>query len=452
MSEREDIIVAPATATGGALSIVRVSGEGSIALCDTLFRGRKPLSEAPTHTLHYGTIQAGEELVDEVVVSLFRAPHSYTGEESVEISCHGSRYIVGRILALLIERGARMATAGEFSVRAFLNGRLDLAQSEAVADLIASESRTAHDVALGQMRGHFSERLASLRHRLLHLSSLLALELDFSEEDVTFADRSLLAHELNLIKEEIVRLEESFRLGNVLREGVPVAIVGAPNAGKSTLLNRLVGEERALVSDIAGTTRDTIEERIQIDGVSFRLIDTAGLHESEDYLEQLGMERTREVLQKAHIVLQIIDATDLHPVTLPEVEGRRDIRIYNKVDALSDESRERMAYLLRNDKEALMLSAKRGDGVDALRRMLRETVDTSALERGETLVTSARHVEALHRASEALKAASTSLFLGLNDFLAEDVRHIAHHLGTITGEITSDDILHSIFANFCIGK
>ncbi len=449
MYTQSDIIVAPATASGGALGIIRMSGEGAIALCDQIFRGKNSLTTASTHTLHYGTLEVSGEVIDEVVVSLFRAPHSYTGEESVEISCHGSRYIQQRLLAALIDLGARMATPGEFSMRALLGGRLDLSQAEAVADLIASESRAAHTMALDQMRGHYSQHLAQLRDKLLEQSALLELELDFSEEDVAFVERSTLRQHLEKIGQEIQRLEESFRLGNVLRDGVVVAIVGEPNAGKSTLLNRLAGDERALVSEIAGTTRDTIEECIQIEGVIFRLIDTAGLHETSDHLEQLGIERTHSAIRKARIVLQLVDASQptFTPIAIREEQER--LLVYNKCDKLSDAERKQLA----TTPATLLISAQRGDGIEFLRQTLRQKVDTSALDRGESIVSNARHAEALHLASEALVRCLNAFDADLSsDLLAEELRQVAHHLGTITGTITSDDILKSIFSTFCIGK
>ena len=468
MRSEGEIIVAPATASGGALAVVRLSGEGSIALCDRFFRGRSPLSEAPSHTLRFGALYDGEEMIDEVVLALFRAPHSYTGEESVEISCHGSSYIQRRIIELVISHGARMATAGEFSMRAYMNGRLDLSQAEAVGDLIAAESAAAHTLALRQMRGHYSQALDSLRNELIHLSSLLELELDFSEEEVEFADRETLERTMRKIGDELKRLEGSFRLGNVLREGVQVAIVGRPNVGKSTLLNRLSGEERALVSEIAGTTRDTIEQTIQIDGLLFRFIDTAGLHATSDRLEQMGIERTRAAIDHAHVVLCLMDANDPTPIEIPPL--RKDqilLRVANKCDlnpaffsaaevstsplsATGQTTEQRKEHI---ETSILAISAKTGAGIDNLRQTLRATIDTSELELGSTIVSNSRHLEALTHARLSLDAALSALAEGLpTDLQAEELRQVAHHLGTITGAITSDDLLHSIFANFCIGK
>ena len=309
MNVPTDTIVAPATASGGAIAVIRLSGPEAIACCDRIFRGRKPLAEAAGHTLHYGEVIDGDRMIDDVVAAIYRAPHSYTGEDAVELSCHGSHYIVSEIIALLLRSGARMAQPGEFTIRAFLAGRMDLAQAEAVADLIASDSRASHAMASTQMRGGYSAALGALRNELLQLASLLELELDFSEEDVQFADRARLREMMHRIESEITRLTDSFRLGNAIKKGVAVAIVGEPNVGKSTLLNRLLGEERALVSDIAGTTRDTIEETLNIDGVLFRFIDTAGLHDTADRLEQMGIDRTQEMIRRAQIVLQVVDAT-----------------------------------------------------------------------------------------------------------------------------------------------
>ncbi len=451
-----EIIVAPATVSGGALGMIRISGEGSISLCDKHFRGRKRLADAASHTLHFGGFYADDELIDEVVASLFHAPHSYTGEETVELSCHGSRYIQQRILRTLIESGARMATAGEFSIRAYLNGRLDLSQAEAVADLIAAESQAAHTLALRQMRGGYSHTLDHLHNRLIQLCALLELELDFAEEDVEFAQRSELADTMHAIEAELKRLEESFRLGNVLRDGVPVAIVGRPNVGKSTLLNALVGDDRALVSEIAGTTRDTIEESIQIGGVLFRFVDTAGLHETSDRLEQLGIERTHTAIDRARVVIHVVDPTDQNTIEpLHLRDDQQCLQVVNKCDLIDPNCAVTNWVEVggRETESTIRISAKRGEGIELLREALRQTVDTSGLERGETIVSNERHAEALHEARKAIQQAHMALTEELpSDLLAEELRQVAHHIGSITGTITSDDILHSIFANFCIGK
>ena len=438
-----NVIVAPATALGGAIAIIRMSGEGAVALCDRIFRGRRPLAEAKTHTLHYGTICDGERVVDDVVVAVFRAPHSYTGEESVEVSIHGSRYIAQEIIRLLCEQGARMAEAGEFSQRALAAGRIDLSQAEAVADIIASDSRAAHALATTQMRGGYSERLEALRGELLDITTLLELELDFSEEDVEFADRGRLRSMLEHTDSVVAQLMESFRVGNAIREGVAVAIVGRPNVGKSTLLNRLVGEDRAMVSDIAGTTRDTVEESVVIDDIRFHFIDTAGLHDTDDRLERMGIERTERAIRKAQIVLCMIEPSD-ERVELPELNDEQTLLlVVNKMDTTDD----------RGVEGAIYISARDGEGVDALRRALRDTVDTEGLYRGDVVVSNMRHFEALSRAHNSLQAAMSALDMGVSEeLLAEDIRCAINALAEITGRITSDDILKNVFSRFCIGK
>lgn len=450
-----DIIVAPATPTGGALCLVRLSGEGSIELCDRVFRGRRRLAEAATATLHYGEIVDGEKVVDDVVVSIFRAPHSYTAEESVEISAHGSRYVVERILALMVRCGARMAEAGEFTRRAFLAGRMDLSQAEAVADVIAADSHASHAVAATQMRGAYSQELEALRGQLLHITSLLELELDFSEEDVEFADRgellSLLAHTL----QRVDSLAASFALGNALKEGVTVAIAGRPNVGKSTLLNRLAGEDRAMVSEIAGTTRDTIEATANIGGVVYRFVDTAGLHATDDRLEQMGIKRTAEALRKARIILWLTDKDDSSVeedlIGYIPSEDQKIYRIITKID-LRTEGTAGAAWSEANY-PTIALSAKSGEGVDLLQKALREAVDTTGAYNGEVIVSNRRHHEALREAGRELEAAIVALKGGVpTDLLSEDIRQAIHLLGIITGEITTDDVLKNIFSRFCIGK
>ena len=438
-----DIIVAPATALGGAIAVIRVSGVGSIACCDSIFKGRKPLAEAKSHTIHYGTICDGERVVDDVVVAIFRAPHSYTGEESVEISIHGSRYIASEVIRLLCEGGARMAEAGEFSQRALAAGRIDLSQAEAVADLIAAESRAAHAIAATQMRGGYSEMLDALREELLNITTLLELELDFSEEDVEFADRERLLAMLEHTDTAVVRLVESFRVGNAIREGVSVAIVGRPNVGKSTLLNRLVGDDRAIVSEIAGTTRDTIEESIVIGDICFRFVDTAGLHDTDDRLEKMGIERTERAIRQAQIVLYMSEPSQ-SDVELPQLAAEQKvIVVVNKMDTTEK----------RDIEGAIYISARSGEGVDLLRKALRDTVDTEGLYRGDVIVSNMRHFEALNRAHHQLQSAITALNNGISEeLLAEDIRGAINALAEITGRITSDDILRSVFSRFCIGK
>ena len=441
--QSRDIIVAPATALGGAIAVIRMSGEGSIALCNRIFKGRKPLTEAASHTIHYGTICDGERVVDDVVVAIFRAPHSYTGEESVEISIHGSRYIASEVIRLLCEHGARMAEAGEFSQRALAAGRIDLSQAEAVADLIAAESRAAHAMAATQMRGGYSGTLDNLREELLNITSLLELELDFSEEDVEFADRERLSSMLEHTDSVVTHLMESFRVGNAIRDGVAVAIVGRPNVGKSTLLNRLVGDDRAMVSDIAGTTRDTIEESVVIDDIRFRFVDTAGLHDTNDRLEQMGIERTERAIREAQVVLYIMEPTQTE-LELPELDAEQTLLlVVNKIDTSEE----------RNIEDAIYISAREGEGIDALRQALRATVDTEGLYRGEVVVSNLRHFEALSRAHHDIEAALRALEAGISEeLLAEDIRSAITALAEITGRITSDDILRNIFSHFCIGK
>lgn len=441
--QNRDIIVAPATALGGAIAVIRMSGEGSVECCGRLFSGRKPLVKAKSHTIHYGTICDGERVVDDVVVAVFRAPYSYTGEESVEISIHGSRYIASEVLRLLCAQGARMAEAGEFSQRALAAGRIDLSQAEAVADLIAAESRAAHAVAATQMRGGYSALLDELREELLNITTLLELELDFSEEDVEFADRAKLRSMLSKTNDAVVRLMESFKVGNAIREGVAVAIVGRPNVGKSTLLNRLVGDDRAMVSDIAGTTRDTIEESVVIDDIRFRFVDTAGLHDTDDKLEKMGIERTEKAIQKAQIVLYMTEPTQSE-LDLPELSNEQTLLlVVNKIDTSSERAVE----------DAIYISAREGVGVDELRKALRATVDTEGLYRGDVVVSNLRHYEALSHAHRDMLAAISALDSGISEeLLAEDIRSAITALAEITGRITSDDVLRNVFSRFCIGK
>ena len=439
-------IVAPATAEGGAVMVVRLSGNQAIEIADKMFRGRKRLSSAKGYTLHYGCIvDSAENTLDDAVVALFRAPHSYTGDDSVEITLHGSRHIVNSVLKQAIEHGARMATAGEFTRRAFLNGKMDLSRAEAVADVIASDSQWSHNIASTQMRGDYSSRLNALRDELLRLCSLLELELDFSEEDVEFADRSELKSIIDKVEQEINHLCSSFTLGNAIKNGVNVAIIGEPNVGKSTLLNRLIGDDCAMVSDIAGTTRDTIEATTIIDGIRFRFVDTAGLRTTDDRLEQMGIERTYRAISKAHIVLHLTTAESPDFSNYPtEANPQAYIRVVNKID--------KSAPTTCND-DIIYISAKADLGIDNLRERMRSAIDTSNINSGSVVVSNMRHYEALTLAREALGDAQRALDMNLSsDLISEDIRRIIHHLGEITGDITSDDILQSIFSKFCIGK
>lgn len=444
-----DTIIAPATAQGGAIAIVRVSGQEALEICDRIFHGSRPLAAAAGNTVHYGRILDGERVVDDVLATVFRAPHSYTGEDAVEISCHGSSYIVSEVLRLLIEAGGRMAQPGEFTIRAYLAGKLDLSQAEAVADLIASSTRAAHTMATNQMRGGYSDELEGLRDKLLNLTSLLELELDFSEEDVEFADRRALRETMELIGREIDRLRSSFALGNAIKEGVAVAIVGAPNVGKSTLLNRLLNEERAMVSEIAGTTRDVIEERANIGGVLFRFLDTAGIRTTGDRLEQMGIERTMESIRRAQVVIRLIDAQRLDEA-MPQIEVRpeqRVLTVVNKMDAAPEG--------FRLPEGAIGISAKRGEGIDELCGALRNAVDTEGLYHGDPVVSNSRHYEALTAARKSLDRALAGMDEGLPaDLLSEEIRPVIGHLGEITGRgaIAPDEVLANIFSKFCIGK
>ncbi len=441
---RTDTIVAPATGQGGAIAVIRVSGAEAFSITDRIFHSRRgTIAKADGYTILYGSIKDGDQTLDDVLVSVFRAPHSYTGENSVEISCHASSYIVKRLVELLIDAGARAASAGEFTQRAFINGKMDLSQAEAVADMIASSSQADHRIALNQMRGGFSRDLADLRSQLLKITSLLELELDFSEEDVEFADRSTMKSLLLAIQQQIDSLANSFRLGNALKNGIAVAIVGAPNVGKSTLLNRLLNDDRAMVSDIAGTTRDIIEEYCTIDGVRFRFMDTAGIRSTEDQLEQMGIDRTHNAIERADVVLLVSESgenTEIPTCNAPI------IKVFNKCDKTGI-----TAGIV--DDTTIYISAKNGDGIDSLRGLLRKVVDTQQLESGATIVSNMRHYAALSSASKAVTSALNGLGLSLtSDMLSEDIREVLFHLGEITGEITTDETLGNIFANFCIGK
>lgn len=444
--DTDTTIVAPATAVGGAVIVVRLCGPKAIAIADTMFRGKRPLTQAKGYTLHYGElVYDNGNIIDDVIVALFRAPHSYTGDDTIEITLHGSEYIASEVIRLAIERGATMATPGEFTRRAFLAGKMDLCRAEAVADLIASDSRWSHNVATTQMRGSYSEKLAALRSELLRLCSLLELELDFSEEDVEFADRTQLVSILKNIDSEIAKLKSSFALGQALKNGVTVAIVGEPNVGKSTLLNTLIGDDRAMVSNIAGTTRDTIEATTTIDGIRYRFIDTAGLRTTDDSLEQMGIDRTYRAIEKANIILHLVSADNPEFPAIDITDSQHYIKVINKIDN----------FTLSKDvcKDAVYISAKQEIGIDELRQRIRQTTDTSQLSSGSIVVSNMRHYAALNSAQESLHIALTALDNNTpSDLVSSDIRRILHHLGEITGEITSDDILHNIFSNFCIGK
>ena len=450
-----DTICAPATATGGALSVIRVSGPQAFAAVSAVCT--VCCDSVAANTVHYTHIKDGPELVDEAMVSIFRAPHSYTGEDSVEISCHGSRYIMNRVLELLIGKGCRMARPGEFSMRAFLNGKMDLSQAEAVADLISADNRATHQMALSQLRGHFSSELSGLRSQLLELTSLLELELDFSDhEDLEFADRSQLLQLATTIDDHVSRLAASFKTGQALKQGIPVAIVGKTNVGKSTLLNRLLKDDRAIVSDIHGTTRDTIEDTIDIQGVSFRFIDTAGLRQTSDQIEQIGIERTYQAIDRARIVLWLIDAepttADIADITARTAD-KALMPIWTKADTLPTPQ---VPYAAILSQPPLLISAMTGQGIEALETAIFAAADIPEQTEGDVIVSNIRHYEALCHAHEGLLLVIDGLTRQIpGDLIAEDLRDVLSALGDITGDsqiITSQDTLNHIFAHHCVGK
>ena len=462
----DSTICALATPGHGAIAVIRISGPDAIGITESVFQPAtqgKQLKEQQPNTIHFGTIQIGEEVVDEVLVSLFRAPHSYTGEDSVEISCHGSPYIQQRILELLVSHGAEPARPGEFTQRAFLNGKMDLSQAEAVADLIAAESEGAHRVAMQQLRGGFSDRLRSLREQLLHFISMIELELDFSEEDVEFADRSRLVKLVDQISGLIDELINSFHLGNVLKNGVPVAIIGRPNVGKSTLLNAILKEERAIVSEIEGTTRDSIEDTINLEGINFRFIDTAGIRETADTIENLGIRRTYQKIEQASVVLLLTEADDDPLIIQKSIEairhqlnsGKQLVVVLNKSDRVPEEQQKTLQkkISLRENERIISISAEQGKNIDALTGMLLEIVNLGSIKHQDVVISNIRHYNALKSASQSLSRVSEGLTSALpTDLLAQDIREVLHYLGEITGEVTTDEILGNIFKNFCIGK
>ena len=452
-----DTIVALATAHGkGAIAVIRLSGPEAITIADRLFHG-KSLAEQESHTLHFGTLREEGKIIDEVVVSLFKAPHSYTRENVVEISCHGSDYIVEQIVKAALRQGARLAQAGEFTKRAFLNGQLDLAQAEAVADLIASDSHLSHEVAMKQMRGGFSQEIKALRAQLIHFASMIELELDFGEEDVEFADRSALQKLIYDIQRLIRSLLKSFEFGNVIKNGVPVVIIGKPNAGKSTLLNALLNEEKAIVSDVAGTTRDFIEDEINLEGISFRFIDTAGLRETTDKVESIGVERTLKKVGEASLVLYLFDVQATTPEELAaETEAlqladtKTLLAVANKIDMVA--APDLAPYQAIAD--TVSISAAKGAGMESLKQKLIGTVKSQQLDTSnQTIVTNLRHYQSLENTNAALDDVLNGLAIHISgDLLASDIRRALYSLGEITGEITTDDLLENIFTKFCIGK
>lgn len=454
-NNKEETIVALATPNGvGAIGVIRLSGPDAIVIADSVFRG-KDLTLQESHTIHFGQIVDGDLLLDEVLVSLFIAPRSYTRENVVEISCHGSNYIIESIIKLLVKSGARSARPGEFTLRAFLNGQLDLSQAEAVADLIAANSKASQQVAMQQLRGGFSNQLQALREQLVNFASLVELELDFSEEDVEFANRDQLKQLIHNITKIVGQLIQSFELGNVIKNGVNTVIAGRPNAGKSTLLNALLNEERAIVSHIPGTTRDTIEEVLNINGINFRLIDTAGIREATDTIEQIGVQRTMEKISQSALLIYVFDAAE---ITIEELNsdlenlqkpGITMLVAANKADLLNEEQ----LLSLPHTQSAIIISAKQKQHIDELKQKIYTSAVKYQLSGNETLVTNIRHLEALQKTESAL----IRLLEGIDthvtsDFLAMDIKQALHYLGEITGTVTTDDLLDNIFSKFCIGK
>jgi tRNA modification GTPase len=465
-NQLDDTICAISTAPGvGGIAVIRVSGNDAILITSRCWKGAN-IAEMKSHTAHFGRIiDKNGNILDEVVLTLFRNPRSFTGEDVIEIACHGSSWIQQQIVNTLIECGCRTAIGGEFTRRAYTNGRLDLSQAEAIADLIASSSRASHRIALNQMRGAFSNELSALREKLLEFVSLIELELDFTEEDVEFADRSRLLDLATLIKNKIDSLAGSFAVGNAIKNGIPCAIVGETNAGKSTLLNHLLRDDRALVSDIHGTTRDVIEDTITLGGTLFRFIDTAGIRNTDDTIESMGIERTFKKLNEAQIVLWVIDAntpfekiTELSQRILADSEGKTLITVVNKIDTLNDARQQAIASFM-NDivgtrGTVAFISAKNSIGMDTLEQTLVQCAAMPDTDNAnEVIVTNSRHYEALLHAGEAITRAIDGLQLGISgDFVSQDIRECMHYLGEITGEITTDQILGSIFTRFCIGK
>ena len=459
-----DTICAVSTPHGkGGIAVVRVSGPDALPTVMKSWKGAN-LAAAPSHTLHFGRIVYPDgETLDEVVASVFRAPHSFTGEDVVELSCHGSTWVQSQIVALLIANGCRAAEGGEFTRRAFLNRKLDLSQAEAIADVIASSSRAAHRIAVSQMRGGFSRMLSALREKLLEFVSLIELELDFSEEEVEFADRTRLVALAEDINATLSRLADSFAIGNAIKNGIPVAIVGEPNAGKSTLLNRLLHDDKALVSDIRGTTRDAIEDTIDLGGLTFRFIDTAGIRQTDDTIESMGIERTFKKISEAGIVLWMIDATqplDNIPAVaadiLPRTKGKTLIAVVNKIDRLDPDTLASVHKAIEKatpSTRAAFISSKCDIDVDRLEQMLLKAAQIPDNDPDAVVVANARHYDALVHARDAIQRAIAGLKAGISgDFAAQDIRECMHYLGEITGEITTDEVLGSIFSRFCIGK
>jgi tRNA modification GTPase len=462
-----ETIVALATPSGaGAIAIIRLSGANAITIAAEVFESvsGKDISKQKTHTIHLGHIVDGTKVYDQVLLSIFKGPNSYTGENVVEISCHGSVFIQQQIIQLLLRKGAKMAQAGEFTLRAFLNAKLDLSQAEAVADLISSDNEASHQIAMQQMRGGFSNEIAKLREELLNFASLIELELDFAEEDVEFADRTAFYELLTRIEFVLKRLIDSFAVGNVIKNGIPVAIVGEPNVGKSTLLNALLNEERAIVSDIAGTTRDTIEDELVIEGIGFRFIDTAGIRETKDVVESIGIQKTFEKIEQAQVVLYLFESLKFQVSgseyinEIEKVKNKYPLKtllvVINKVDLLTnDQISDIQQQLEALNVKLLPISAKQKTGIDELKNQLLSFVNTGALRNNETIVTNTRHYDSLLKALEEIQKVRFGLDNNISsDFMAIDIRQALFHFGEITGQVSNDELLGNIFANFCIGK
>ncbi len=458
MFQNHDTIVALSTAQGvGAIAVIRLSGEDAFTITNKIFKG-KDLRHVPSHTVHFGYIMDNEIIVDEVVATVFKGPNSFTKENIVEISCHGSDFIVRQVMKLLIKAGARSAKPGEFTQRAFMNGRFDLAQAEAVADLIAADTEASHRAAMTQMRGGFSQQIKALRNELIHFASMIELELDFSEEDVEFASRLDLKNLIYNILNVVNPLLQSFELGNVIKNGVPTVIAGKPNAGKSTLLNALLNEDRAIVSEIAGTTRDTIEDEVNVGGIIFRFIDTAGLRDTEDKLEAIGIEKTRQKMKDASLIIYLFDVNSINPedlkVAVEEIDELNipHLLVGNKIDQAEEGLQYRFHELSKNH-NLILISASEKKGIDQLKQQLLKTVKADTFRQGNTVVTNVRHYESLSNTAAALERVITGIDNGITgDFLAMDIRQSLFHLGEITGEITTEDLLDNIFSKFCIGK
>ncbi len=463
----KDTIVALATPSGaGAIAIIRISGEDAIKIGSEVFQSvkGKDLLKQKTHTLHLGSIVDGSKILDQALVSIFKGSNSYTGENTVEISCHGSIYIQQQIIQLLLRKGCRMAEPGEFTLRSFLNGKMDLSQAEAVADLISSDNEASHQIAMQQMRGGFSNEIAKLREELLNFASLIELELDFAEEDVEFADRTQFHDLVNRIEFVLKRLIDSFAVGNVIKNGIPVAIVGEPNVGKSTLLNALLNEERAIVSEIAGTTRDTIEDELVIGGIGFRFIDTAGIRETKDVVESIGIKKTFEKIEQAQVILYLFNSLEFQvsglkfQVEIEKIKNKFPLKplivIINKVDLLSQEDIVSIEKQLQTlNLKLLKISAKQNIGIDELKNQLLSFVNTGALRNNETIVTNTRHYDSLLKALDEIQKVKYGLETNLSsDLMAVDIREALYQFGLITGQVTNDELLGNIFANFCIGK